>query len=315
MSDLLSDHSDPVDAPAPVVQVHRVDADVADVVHAVIRESFADRPTLDPPATATDETVETVASALDVDGGLLGTVDGQPVATLLFQPADDWLGLRRVGVLGAARRTGMASRLIAAAEAYAAAEGFVGVRLVAREELPDTVRFWRRLGYCEVGREGPQIQLRKRLPVTVDLPDTAATARLGERLAGLLGAGDLVILTGDLGAGKTTLTQSLGRALGVRGEVTSPTFVISRVHPATGDGPALVHVDAYRLGDAAELDDLDLDTDLDTAVTVVEWGRGLAESLAEDRLEIELTADPATEARTAVVRPHGRRWVGVPLDL
>lgn len=315
MSDLVADHSDPVDAPAPVVQVHRVDADAADVVHAVIRESFADRPALDPPATATDETVETVASALDVDGGLLGTVDGDPVAALLFQPADDWLGLRRVGVLGAARRTGMASRLIAAAEAYAAAEGFVGVRLVARQELPATVRFWMRLGYCEVGRDGPQIQLRKRLPVTLDLPDTAATARLGERLAGLLGAGDLVILTGDLGAGKTTLTQSLGRALGVRGEVTSPTFVISRVHPATGEGPALVHVDAYRLGDAAELDDLDLDTDLDTAVTVVEWGQGLAESLAEDRLEIELTADPATEARTAVVRPHGRRWVGVPLDL
>src|SRR3954462_15504555 len=111
---------------------------------------------------------------------------------------------------------------------------------------------------------------------------------LGRRLAGLLRAGDLVVLTGDLGAGKTTLTQGLGDGLGVRGPVTSPTFVIARVHPSLAQGPALVHVDAYRLGDAAELDDLDLDTDLDTAVTVVEWGSGLAEALSNDRLELRL---------------------------
>ena len=139
----------------------------------------------------------------------------------------------------------------------------------------------------------------------------AVGRRLGERLA----AGDLVVLTGGLGAGKTTMTQGIGEGLGVRGPVTSPIFVIARVHPSLVGGPSLVHVDAYRLGGSPELDDLDLDTDLGQSVTVVEWGRGLAESLAEDRLEIELTADPATEARTAVVRPHGRRWVGVPLDL
>ena len=97
-----------------------------------------------------------------------------------------------------------------------------------------------------------------------------------------------MILTGDLGAGKTTLTQGIGEGLGVRGEVTSPTFVIARVHPSLSDGPPLVHVDAYRLGGTAELDDLDLDTDIDEAVTVVEWGEGLAEALSVDRLELSL---------------------------
>ncbi len=128
--------------------------------------------------------------------------------------------------------------------------------------------------------------------VTDDLEIVARTAdetrAVGERLAALLRPGDLVVLSGDLGAGKTTLTQGLGAALRVRGDVTSPTFVISRVHPSLVDGPALVHVDAYRLGGVAELDDLDLDTSLEEAVTVVEWGSGVAEVLAEDRLEVEL---------------------------
>jgi tRNA threonylcarbamoyladenosine biosynthesis protein TsaE len=98
--------------------------------------------------------------------------------------------------------------------------------------------------------------------------------------------------------------------MGVRGEVTSPTFVIARVHP----GPTpLVHVDAYRLGGAAELDDLDLDTDLDDAVTVIEWGAGLAEALSSDRLEISLDVDPDTEARTATLTPIGARWAQVSL--
>jgi len=114
------------------------------------------------------------------------------------------------------------------------------------------------------------------------------TRGLGSRLAALLRAGDLLVLSGDLGAGKTTFTQGLGSGLRVRGDVTSPTFVISRVHPSLVGGPALVHVDAYRLGEVAELDDLDLDTSLDEAVTVVEWGSGLAEALAEDRLEVEI---------------------------
>ncbi len=126
-----------------------------------------------------------------------------------------------------------------------------------------------------------------------------------------------MVLTGDLGAGKTTLTQGLGEALGVRGHVTSPTFVIARVHPSLVDGPPLVHVDAYRLGGAIELDDLDLDASVEESVTVVEWGHGVAHLLAPDHLELVLrttapTADESGEAdeapRTATLTAAGRRW-------
>ena len=135
---------------------------------------------------------------------------------------------------------------------------------------------------------------------------------LGRRLAALLRAGDLVILAGPLGAGKTTLVQGIGAGLGVRGPVTSPTFVIARVHPAlTGSGPALVHADAYRLGSFSEVDDLDLDTDAGSAVTVVEWGTGLAEPLAEDRLEITIQPDQDGDVRTVRINGHGARWHGV----
>jgi tRNA threonylcarbamoyladenosine biosynthesis protein TsaE len=138
---------------------------------------------------------------------------------------------------------------------------------------------------------------------------------LGRRLAGLLRAGDLIIVSGPLGAGKTTLTQGIGEALSVRGPVTSPTFVISRVHPRAdgASGPALVHVDAYRLGSALELDDLDLDADTDTAVTVVEWGEGIAEGLADDRLEVTIsrTGDLHEDASIDGDRPRTVRILGV----
>jgi tRNA threonylcarbamoyladenosine biosynthesis protein TsaE len=135
---------------------------------------------------------------------------------------------------------------------------------------------------------------------------------LGRRLAALLRAGDLVILAGPLGAGKTTLVQGIGAGLGVRGPVTSPTFVIARVHPPlAGDGPALVHADAYRLGSFGEVDDLDLDTDAGSAVTVVEWGTGLAEPLADDRLEISIEPDRDGDVRTVRINGHGARWHGV----
>src|SRR6516225_6974820 len=134
---------------------------------------------------------------------------------------------------------------------------------------------------------------------------------LGRRLAALLRAGDLVILAGPLGAGKTTLVQGIGAGLGVRGPVTSPTFVIARVHPpVAGSGPALVHADAYRLGSIDEVDDLDLDTDAASTVTVVEWGTGLAEVLAADRLEITIEPDRDGDARTVRINGHGGRWHG-----
>ena len=137
------------------------------------------------------------------------------------------------------------------------------------------------------------------------LPTADQTRAWGARLGRLLRAGDLVVLTGGLGAGKTTLTQGIAEGLGVRGPITSPTFVIARVHPSLVGGPDLVHVDAYRLGGFAELDDLDLDTALEDSVTVVEWGHGLAEDLTEDRLEITLRGE---ETRTASVAAHGDRW-------
>ncbi|MGH3276307.1 MAG: tRNA (adenosine(37)-N6)-threonylcarbamoyltransferase complex ATPase subunit type 1 TsaE [Streptosporangiaceae bacterium] len=158
----------------------------------------------------------------------------------------------------------------------------------------------------------------------VTVPSAARMRDLGERLAGLLRAGDLIVLAGKLGAGKTTLTQGIGAGLAVRGSVTSPTFVIARVHPSLRGGPALVHADAYRLGSRAEVDDLDLDTDVESSVTVVEWGENLAEGLAPSFLEIaiapvtEVTAavaelDPLREIdepRTVRLRGWGDRWAG-----
>ena len=149
-------------------------------------------------------------------------------------------------------------------------------------------------------------------PAALRIATAAGMHDLGRRLAALLRAGDLVILAGPLGAGKTTLVQGIGAGLGVRGPVTSPTFVIARVHPAlAGDGPALVHADAYRLGSIGEVDDLDLDADAASAVTVVEWGSGLAEVLAEDRLEISIEPDPDGDTRTVRLHGHGARWHGV----
>jgi tRNA threonylcarbamoyladenosine biosynthesis protein TsaE len=117
-------------------------------------------------------------------------------------------------------------------------------------------------------------------------------------LAEHLRAGDLLILTGNLGAGKTTFTQSLGKALDVAGRITSPTFVIAREHLSRMGGPALVHVDAYRLADGEELEDLDLDSELDESITVVEWGAGMAEQLSNDHLDITITPvwDEAAES-------------------
>ncbi|HEX6472574.1 MAG TPA: tRNA (adenosine(37)-N6)-threonylcarbamoyltransferase complex ATPase subunit type 1 TsaE [Streptosporangiaceae bacterium] len=142
------------------------------------------------------------------------------------------------------------------------------------------------------------------------VPTARDMRELGVRLAGLLRAGDLVVLSGGLGSGKTTLTQGIGEGLKVRGPITSPTFVIARVHPSLSGGPPLVHVDAYRLDGWVEVDDLDLDASLDEAVTVVEWGAGLVEGLAADRLEVELTADDRDEERVVRLAGIGDRWAG-----
>jgi tRNA threonylcarbamoyladenosine biosynthesis protein TsaE len=132
------------------------------------------------------------------------------------------------------------------------------------------------------------------------------TGALGRALADLLVAGDLVVLTGPLGAGKTVLVQGIGAGLGVGTPVTSPTFVMARVH--RGGRLPLVHADAYRLGSVAEVDDLDLAADAAESVTVVEWGAGLVEELADAHLEVRLDRPGDGETRTAELVPRGGSW-------
>ncbi|MEU2876103.1 MULTISPECIES: tRNA (adenosine(37)-N6)-threonylcarbamoyltransferase complex ATPase subunit type 1 TsaE [unclassified Streptomyces] len=158
---------------------------------------------------------------------------------------------------------------------------------------------------------------RPSVEITVNAP--GQMLELGRRLAKLLRAGDLVMLSGELGAGKTTLTRGLGEGLGVRGAVTSPTFVIARVHPSLGDGPPLVHVDAYRLGGGLdEMEDLDLDVSLPDSVVVVEWGEGKVEELTDERLQVRIhraVGDTTDEVRHVAVTGIGGRWAAVDLGV
>ncbi|WP_027341755.1 tRNA (adenosine(37)-N6)-threonylcarbamoyltransferase complex ATPase subunit type 1 TsaE [Hamadaea tsunoensis] len=152
------------------------------------------------------------------------------------------------------------------------------------------------------------------LDTAATLPTVEETQAFGRRLAGALRAGDLVVLTGPLGAGKTALAQGIGAGLGVAGSITSPTFVIARVHrpdPARGGRLPMVHVDAYRLGmvkdPRAEVDDLDLDADVDDSVTVVEWGEGLVEQLSDAYLEVRISRHD-DDTREVRLHGHGGDW-------
>ena len=138
----------------------------------------------------------------------------------------------------------------------------------------------------------------------------AQMEQFGRRVGGVLGVGDLVVLTGPLGAGKTTLTRGIAAGLGVRGPIQSPTFVIARTHPSLAAGPVLIHVDAYRLGSAHELDDLDLD--LDGSVLIVEWGRGLVDGLRERWWEIELLPQPTEDDALDAEAPRRLLVTGLP---
>lgn len=157
------------------------------------------------------------------------------------------------------------------------------------------------------------------------------TNALGASLGAVLEAGDLLVLTGELGAGKTTFAQGLGEGLGARAGIISPTFVLVRIHPNLPDGPRpggpdLVHVDAYRLESPSEIDGVDLENTMDSAVTVVEWGRGRVEHLSASRLEVELhrsigvasggtldfDVEDDDEPRTITIRGFGPRWVVQP---
>ena len=178
---------------------------------------------------------------------------------------------------------------------------------------------------------------------TLEVRTAEQTHALAAGLGAQLQTGDLLVLTGELGAGKTTFTQGLGEGLGVRAGIISPTFVLVRIHPSLPDGPRpggpdLVHVDAYRLGSSSEIDDIDLENTMDSAVTVVEWGRGRVEHLSESRLEVDLVrslggaasvptgaaaaattaatldfdTDDDDEPRTIVIRGYGPRWATPP---
>ena len=149
---------------------------------------------------------------------------------------------------------------------------------------------------------------------TIENPDQMH--ELGLELGKALRAGDVLVLTGPLGAGKTTLTRGIGEGLGVRGPVTSPTFVLARTHPSLVDGPPLVHVDAYRLNSAVELDDLDID--FAHSVVVVEWGAGMLEGIVDSWLDVVIErpeganagelGDELIEPRTVTLTGHGERW-------
>lgn len=307
----------------------------AEQVVDVIHRSFGSRKILDPPSTAMDETVESVAEVLGSAGGLLVERRGQPMGALLFDESrPGLLGLRRVSVDPDLQARGVASAMVGVAEDTAEERGKDGIWLHVREELPETVQFWTRRSYHPVGQEGPLIEFAKTLWLSREVPTPDLMKDLARRVERLLHRGDLLVLSGDLGAGKTTFTQGLGDALGVRGPITSPTFVLAREHPSLVDGPSLVHVDAYRLGNPHEIDDIDLDAVAQNAVTVVEWGDGMAEQLNDSWLwvrievrgprpidplgtphegDVDGTQGEDIDPRVVTIKPRGVRWAGVPL--
>jgi tRNA threonylcarbamoyladenosine biosynthesis protein TsaE len=280
--------------------------DVAQV-QELTRRSFAGLGELTPRSGALSEPDETVAADFAEHGGLLLRDDagGLIAACRVRRVGLAWV-IRRCAVDPSYQRGGFGRLLVGAAHDWAREEGAVRTHVGVRDALHSSRAFWESVGYVPLVGHGFWTELARPLPLV--LVGESATRELGRSLSSELRAGDLVVLNGPLGAGKTALTQGIGSGLGVRGSVTSPTFVLARIHP----GPLpLVHVDAYRLRESGssrlELDDLDLDASLEESVTVVEWGEGLAEGLSDARLEIRL-ARPVEHERTAEVRPVGGRW-------
>lgn len=289
----------------------------SEAICRLILEAFGGRPVVDPPPPALLETPESVAAALAGGFGVLALVDGEPAGVVIVSVDGPMAGIHRVSVSPSHQRQGIAAVMVDVALEVLTARGVSAVELVARAEFPRVVDWWQRRGFTEVERQGTSLTLARQLPVRKAAQTAADTIELGRRLAGLVRAGDVIIASGDLGAGKTTLTQGLGAGLGVAGAVISPTFVLSRVHPSTVGGPALVHVDAYRLGSFAELEDLDLELSLDDSVTLVEWGAGIAEGLSEDYLELDIrrSLDPEDDTRWIFLTPIGDRWTAARPEL
>ena len=285
----------------------------AEALHSVIREAFAARPPVDPPAAALSDTVESVRDAIEAGYGILLERDGAPIAGLLVAVDGDTAKLCRVSVVPGAAGSGVGFQMVSATLTALADLGFRQVEAAARHEFPHNIAWWERAGFEQCRPTENGVVLARALPVAVQVPDADAMRRLGRQLAQVLRAGDVIVATGELGAGKTTLTQGIGEGLDVDGPVISPTFVLSRIHPSRGSGPGLVHVDAYRLSSADELADIDLQSTLATSVTLVEWGAGLAEWLSDEPLAIDIqrSDDPAEDQRTVYLAGIGQRWAGV----
>jgi tRNA threonylcarbamoyladenosine biosynthesis protein TsaE len=308
VSDLVISIASPQDAAAMVEVIH---------------SAFDARPAVDPPSAADEETTDSLAASLRHGSGIFAKVGGRPAGVIVVLPdADRVARFTRVSVHPDLQRHGIASTMVAAAEELAAIRGFHQVELLARAEFPEFIAFWRHRGFVIDRTVSHGVILTKSLPLAITVPTSEAMVRLGERLAQLLARGDVILAAGDLGAGKTTLTKGIGRGLGSEGPIISPTFVLSRIHPSNTGRPTLMHVDAYRLSTASELDDLDLDAAVPDSITVVEWGQGIAEGLAEDRLEIDVWTSPADlsatgddSERVVTIRAVGARWRGVDLNV
>ncbi|MFZ2166647.1 MAG: tRNA (adenosine(37)-N6)-threonylcarbamoyltransferase complex ATPase subunit type 1 TsaE [Propionibacteriaceae bacterium] len=300
--------------------------EIVTVVHAAFR---ARRP-VDPPPTALLESDETIAATITEGEVVIAVLDDRIVGTIMIDFTGEQLPenhdpdagpppalLERVSVDPNAQGLGIASAMVLVTLDLLALQGCRQVALFVRQEFPEIRRWWERHGFVFTEDHQRSWVLRRAVPLLVEVPTADAMQALGERLAGVLRSGDVLIATGDLGAGKTTLTQGIGRGLAVSGPVISPTFVLSRIHPSMVGGPALVHVDAYRLGSSAEVLDLDLEASLSDSVTLVEWGAGVAEGLADDRLEIDIRrgADPSDDTRWVSLTPVGPRWTSVRAEL
>jgi tRNA threonylcarbamoyladenosine biosynthesis protein TsaE len=266
-----------------------------------------------------------LAAKLRRGSGIFAQVEGRPAGVIVVLAVPDAAGtarFSRVSVHPDLQRHGIASAMVAAAEELAAIRGFERVELLARTEFGEFITFWQHRGFVVDRQVNHGVMLAKPLPLAIKVPTSEAMVRLGERLAKLLERGDVILAAGDLGAGKTTLTQGIGRGLGSEGPIISPTFVLSRIHPSRIGRPTLMHVDAYRLATASELDDLDLDAAVADSITVVEWGQGMADGLSDARLDIDIWTSEADSMATSddservvTIRPVGSRWRGVDLSV
>ena len=303
----------------PQIVVRLARPDDAGWIFEATRSAFAARPPLDPPADALSDTLDDVVAALrPPDFGVVTEIDGTPAGSLLVRLDSSVSGLhdiatiRRVGVLPQFRHVGAADAMVRSTLRGLADAGIRRARLLARSELPATVEWWRARGFLTDREVAHGYIMSACLPAPLVVPTADDMRALGVALAGRLRAGDLIIASGELGAGKTVLAQGIGLGLGVDGPVISPTFVLARNHHSA-TGPGLVHVDAYRLGSAAELEDIDVDTSREDGVTFIEWGTGLAEGLADERLEVHIDR-AGDDVRRVYLTPIGRRWREVEWD-